>query len=105
MVSQTEARWHELCHSQKRLLVGTHLQTLRGVATMKRSILIVEDNELARKQLQQVLQVDPELHVETIGDGMKALEELVKNIYSIVVTDLRMPRLDGMQLIKEIQQR
>jgi DNA-binding NtrC family response regulator len=72
---------------------------------MKRSILIVEDNELARKQLQQVLQVDPELHVETIGDGMKALEELVKNVYSIVVTDLRMPRLDGMQLIKEIQQR
>jgi DNA-binding NtrC family response regulator len=72
---------------------------------MKRSILIVEDNELARKQLQQVLQGDSELHVETIGDGMKALEELVKNVYSIVVTDLRMPRLDGMQLIKEIQQR
>jgi DNA-binding NtrC family response regulator len=72
---------------------------------MKRSILIVEDNELARKQLQQVLQVDPNLRVETIGDGMKALEELVKNSYSIVITDLRMPRLDGMQLLKEIQQR
>ena len=72
---------------------------------MTRSILIVEDNETARKQLQQVLQSDPELQVEAIGDGLRALEELLKNSYSIAITDLRMPRLDGMQLIKEIQTR
>jgi DNA-binding NtrC family response regulator len=72
---------------------------------MTRSILIAEDNELARKQLQQVLETDPQLHVETTGDGTRALEELTRNSYSVVITDLRMPRLDGMQLIKEIQQR
>src|SRR5438067_1181577 len=77
----------------------------KAAAVMTRSILIVEDNEVARKQLQQVLQTDPDLHVEAIGDGMRALEELLKNSYSIAITDLRMPRLDGMQLIKEIQQR
>src|SRR5437588_3104100 len=84
---------------------GKQRITIRGALTMKRNILIVEDNELARKQLQQILEDDPQLHVETTGDGTKALEELTKNSYSIVITDLRMPRLDGMQLIKEMQQR
>ena len=84
---------------------GKQRITIRGTLTMKRNILIVEDNELARKQLQQILEDDPQLHVETTGDGTKALEELTKNSYSIVITDLRMPRLDGMQLIKEMQQR
>ena len=72
---------------------------------MTRSILIVDDNELARKQLQQVLEGDPQLHVETTADGSKALEELTRNSYSILITDLRMPRVDGMSVIKEIQQR
>jgi DNA-binding NtrC family response regulator len=70
-----------------------------------RRILVVEDNELARKQLQQLLQSDPNLRIETTDDGNKALRELVEHDYSIVITDLLMPRLDGMQLIKEVQQR
>jgi DNA-binding NtrC family response regulator len=72
---------------------------------MPRRILIVEDNELARRQLQQVLQLDPNLLVETTADGNKALKDLGEQNYSIVITDLRMPGLDGMQLIREIQQR
>jgi DNA-binding NtrC family response regulator len=72
---------------------------------MPRRILIVEDNELARRQLQQLLQLDPDLQVETTADGEQALKDLSEQNYSIVITDLRMPGLDGMQLIKEIKQR
>ena len=70
-----------------------------------RRILIVEDNEVARRQLQQLLSTDLQLQVDVTGDGQKALQDLTEHNYSIVLTDLRMPRLDGMELIREVQQR
>jgi DNA-binding NtrC family response regulator len=70
-----------------------------------RRVLIVEDNELAARQLQQVLQADSQLIVDTSTDGRKALQNLEETVYSIVVTDLRMPGFDGMQLIKEVRER
>jgi DNA-binding NtrC family response regulator len=76
-----------------------------GEALLKRRILIVEDNEVAARQLRQLLEVDPQLQVDTANDGRQALQQLLEHPFSIAITDLRMPRLDGMQLIKEVQQR
>jgi DNA-binding NtrC family response regulator len=70
----------------------------------QRRILIVEDKELDRQQLQNLLQ-DPKLQVDTAADGIEALERLIASNYSVVVTDLKMPRLSGMQLIEEVQKR
>ena len=72
---------------------------------LPRRILIAEDNELARTQLQKALTVNPELDVQTTSDGSKALQLLAENNFSLLITDLRMPKLDGMQLIQEIQKR
>ena len=72
---------------------------------MKRRVLIVEDNELASRQLQQILHTDPEIQVDIARDGSQALERLIEEPYSLVITDLRMPRLDGMEMIQEVQQR
>src|SRR5581483_5305556 len=76
-----------------------------AAAAVRKRILIVEDNEAARKQLQQVLQTDPHFEVESTGDGAEALRLLGERNYSIVITDLRMPRCDGMDLIREVQRR
>ncbi len=70
-----------------------------------RGVLIVEDEEGARTKLQALLQIDPGLRVDTTKDGDQALQRLLENNYSILITDLRMPRLDGMQLLKEVQRR
>jgi DNA-binding NtrC family response regulator len=77
----------------------------KDAEAVPRRILIVEDNEVARRQLQQLLQTDLNLQVDATGDGHKALQDLAEHNYSIVITDLRMPRLDGMELIREVQQR
>jgi DNA-binding NtrC family response regulator len=71
----------------------------------RKRILIVEDDEIARTRLQQLLQMDTHLEVEAIGDGAAALARLKEQPYSIAITDLRMPRFDGMELIREVQQR
>jgi DNA-binding NtrC family response regulator len=72
---------------------------------MVRRLLIVEDNDLARLQLHDLFQSNPTLQVETVNDGEAALKRLSEHNYSIVLTDLRMPGLDGMQLIREVQER
>ena len=72
---------------------------------MERRVLIAEDNEVNRQQMQQVLEVDNKVKVDTTNDGLAALEALVHNNYSILLTDLKMPHLNGMQLIEEVQKR
>jgi DNA-binding NtrC family response regulator len=74
--------------------------------SLTRRVLIVEDDELACRQLQKLLQNhNAHLIVDATNDGRKALQLLLENTYNIVITDLRMPHLDGMRLIEEVQQR
>src|SRR5262249_24593627 len=75
-----------------------------GEARVRR-MLIVDDNEMTCRQLQKLLHSDANLHVDFRLDGQAALEALGQGEYSIVLTDLRMPRLDGIGLLREIQQR
>src|SRR5882672_7823328 len=71
----------------------------------QRRLLIVDDNELTCKQLQTLLQADTSLHVEFQIDSNKALKALEQTNYSILLTDLRMPKLSGMDLIRQTQER
>ncbi len=73
--------------------------------TEKRRILIVEDSEVTRKQLQTLLGADPRLHIDTVANGSEALKVLSERPYSLVVTDLRMPRVSGMELLEVVQKR
>jgi DNA-binding NtrC family response regulator len=70
-----------------------------------RRILVVEDLEDTRTSLQKLLQMVLHVQVDTAVDGNQALELLIARAYSVVITDLRMPGMSGMQLIQEIQQR
>src|SRR5262249_24281653 len=74
----------------------------KGVA-MKRRILLAEDSEQTRQSLKDLLEADEQIQVETAQDGEKAIKALTQRNYSIFVTDLKMPGLDGMRLIEEIQ--
>src|ERR1700730_14221369 len=70
----------------------------------QRRLLIVDDRELTCQQLQQILQSDV-LDVEYRTDGHQALKALQDSAYSILLTDLKMPEMSGMDLIREVQKR
>jgi DNA-binding NtrC family response regulator len=74
-------------------------------AESRRRVLIVEDNETARKQVQVFLETDPGIAVDTAANGSDALKALNQRSYSVIVTDLKMPRVDGLQLLEEVQKR
>jgi DNA-binding NtrC family response regulator len=66
-------------------------------------ILVVEDLEDARNSLQEMLQMSLKLEVDTAEDGAAGLALLRQKPYSLVITDLRMPKFSGMKLIEAIQ--
>ncbi|WP_165246412.1 sigma-54-dependent transcriptional regulator [Paludisphaera soli] len=71
---------------------------------MDRRILVVEDSELYCQQLDQILS-GPGREVTIVQDGTTALEMLVEKSFSLVVTDLNLPDLNGLDLIREIRSR
>src|ERR1700722_15767331 len=85
--------------------ISTEPVTLEAPAEPRRRVLIVEDNETARKQIQVFLESDPGLAVDTAANGSDALKALTERPYSVIVTDLKMPRVDGLQLLEEVQKR
>ncbi len=78
---------------------------LGQLSESKRRVLIVEDNETARKQMQIFLETDSDLCVDTAANGSDALKALTERSYSVIITDLKMPRVDGLQLLEEVQKR
>jgi two-component system, NtrC family, response regulator AtoC len=68
-----------------------------------RSILIVDDEEPIRQVLSEVLGGSGYV-VRAAADGEEALRELSAHDYDAVVTDVRMPRMDGLSLVRAIQQ-
>ncbi len=71
---------------------------------MQRRILVVEDNETSRQSLKKLLETES-LTVDVAGDGTEALQALGKHAYSLVLTDVKMPEVGGLELIQAIQQR
>ncbi len=69
---------------------------------MTRRILIVDDHPLVCRQLQAILALD-ELIVEAVSDGRAALERLREEKYQLLITDWRMPDLDGLELLTTVR--
>ena len=65
-------------------------------------ILVVDDEEDLRAFCEGALA--PAGHeITTAGDGVEALEALARRRYDLVLTDLRMPRLDGEALLRRVR--
>lgn len=67
-----------------------------------RKILIVDDNPNMSVLLSDILEIF-EYEGNRAEDGVEALEKLNKDKYDMVFTDLRMPKMDGIDLLKAIK--
>ena len=66
-------------------------------------VLIVDDDELVLARLQELVAAAG-YRVRTAANGVEALASLAKSAASIVVTDLNMPRMDGIDLCRRIRE-
>ncbi|MCP3103901.1 sigma-54 dependent transcriptional regulator [Myxococcus sp. K15C18031901] len=66
-------------------------------------VLVVDDDAGVRFTLKETLRSLAGVEVELAEDGASALEKLAERPCDLVITDLRMPRMDGMELVRRIQ--
>ncbi|MGD7003325.1 response regulator [Corynebacterium halotolerans] len=70
------------------------------------SVLVVDDEQFFRETVTTYLQQHPEITViATAGDGLEALAVLERVAVDVVLSDVRMPRLDGIGLTQEMSDR
>lgn len=72
---------------------------------MPLDVLIVDDSAAIRKILQRVLiQADIQIgKVIEAGDGLEALEQLKDNKVGLILSDINMPNMDGLQLLNALR--
>ena len=73
-------------------------------ATSTTRILVVDDEALIRKSFCRALR-DEGFVVESAANGEEALEKFGAGQFDVVITDLRMPGIDGMALLREVKKR
>ena len=78
-----------------------HRGSPRQRCSTKGRILVVDDEVNARTALAELLR-DEGYAVETAADGFKALGKLEDFAPDVVLTDLKMPGMDGIQLLAKI---
>jgi two-component system chemotaxis response regulator CheY len=72
---------------------------------MPLDILIVDDSAAIRKILQRVLRQTevPIGNVYEAGDGLEAIEVMKAQHIGLVLSDINMPNMDGLQLLSELK--
>jgi two-component system chemotaxis response regulator CheY len=75
-------------------------------ATAPLDVLIVDDSAAIRKILQRVLrQTDLPLgEIHEAGDGTEAVDILKTRSFGLVLSDINMPQMDGLQLLARIKE-
>ena len=68
-------------------------------------IVVIDDSKLARKRVIETIKKFDIEHtiVGEASDGLEGLKIIQENCIDLVITDLEMPNMDGLQLIQEIR--
>lgn len=66
------------------------------------NILVVDDKDSMRSMLTETL-IDEGYRVDSAANGKKALDLIHNKAYDLVLTDLRMPDIDGLEVLSEVK--
>lgn len=66
-------------------------------------ILVIDDERSIRNTLKEILEFE-KFDVEVAEDGPEGIEMIGKNSFDVVLCDIKMPRMDGMEVLEQILQ-
>ena len=96
-----EAQHYGLKHAKERILEYLAVRTLCSLQASQ--VLVVDDEEIARTNLEYILRKEGH-QVSTAANGLEALEKVKAQEFDVVLTDLKMEKMDGLQLLESVKQ-
>ena len=96
-----EAQHHGLQHVKERILEYLAVRTLCSLRAFQ--VLVVDDEEIARTNLEYILRKEG-YEVSTAANGLEALEKTRVREYDLILTDLKMEKMDGLQLLESVKE-
>ncbi len=69
----------------------------------RRKVLIVEDSAATRELLRAAVEVITEVEVHTAVSGFDALKVLPRHRFELIITDINMPDINGLELINFVK--
>lgn len=64
-------------------------------------ILVIDDEKAIRRSIKEILEFEKHV-IDEAEDGQMALEMALKNNYDIILSDIKMPKLDGVELLQKL---
>ncbi len=66
-------------------------------------VLVAEDEEIARKHILDTLEAEG-YEVEGADNGLDALREIEADEFDLLIADIKMPKMDGLELLERVRQ-
>jgi len=70
---------------------------------MKGRILIVDDEEIVLRSCQRILR-DDDFQIDIARDGLAALGLVNENDYDVLILDIKMPKMDGIEVLRRVKE-
>ena len=80
----------------------TRPPAMRNSHQSRLQVLVVDDSAVARQVLKQILETDPAIQVMTAADPLIAFGKIEKCVPDVIITDLEMPRMDGLTFMRQL---
>ncbi|MGO8822949.1 MAG: endopeptidase La [Desulfomonilaceae bacterium] len=95
-----EREHYGLRHAKERVLEFLGVRTLRNKQGFR--ILVVDDEQMARDNIERVIVKDGHI-VQTASNGVDALEKVKRQEFDLIITDMKMDRMNGIELTENIK--
>lgn len=72
--------------------------------TTKKKLLIIDDDQYIRELYEEIF-TDAGCQVETAIDGKTGLESITSHVYDLILLDVMMPTMDGIEVLRKLHEK
>jgi two-component system, NtrC family, nitrogen regulation response regulator NtrX len=81
----------------------SYFEEINKSAFLMAKILIIDDEKIIRSTLREILEFE-KYQIDEAQDGLEGLEKIKNNDYDVILCDIKMPKMDGMEVLEKAKE-